>query len=174
MLYEITVPEAGFSITEGTIIKWHKKVGDKVQEGETIVSVETDKIVVEIPSQCMGVLDRNKARSGRNGVPSERSWGWWKVKESKRWLLPQNHRNALPRLKRRREERAPPNEGTYPLWRRTSPRSLGSIWPKSPPEAVQEDESLKRTCSNLPRRKRRLHRKRKSLLKQRNARRRCY
>jgi broad specificity phosphatase PhoE len=48
MLYEIKVPEAGFSITEGTVVQWHKNVGERIQEGETIVSVETDKVVVEI------------------------------------------------------------------------------------------------------------------------------
>ena len=56
MDYEITVPEAGFSITEGTIVQWHKSVGQRVEEGETVVSVETDKVVVEIPAQCTGVL----------------------------------------------------------------------------------------------------------------------
>lgn len=69
MLYEITVPEAGFSVTEGTIIKWHKKVGDNVEEGETVVSVETDKIVVEIPSQCTGVLVEIKHEVGET-VPT--------------------------------------------------------------------------------------------------------
>ncbi len=56
MEYEIKVPEAGFSITEATVVQWHKNVGERVQEGETIVSVETDKVVVEIPAQCNGVL----------------------------------------------------------------------------------------------------------------------
>jgi pyruvate/2-oxoglutarate dehydrogenase complex dihydrolipoamide acyltransferase (E2) component len=56
MLYEIKVPEAGFSITEGTVVQWYKSIGERVQEGETIVSVETDKVVVEIPAQCTGVL----------------------------------------------------------------------------------------------------------------------
>ncbi len=69
MLYEITLPEAGFSVTEGTIKKWHKKVGDKVQEDETVVSVETDKIVVDIPSQCTGVLVEIKHEVGET-VPT--------------------------------------------------------------------------------------------------------
>lgn len=64
MLYEIKVPEAGFSITEGTVVQWHKTVGDKVQEGETIVSVETDKIVVEIPARYTGVLIEIKHEVG--------------------------------------------------------------------------------------------------------------
>ena len=56
MEYEIKVPEAGFSITEGTVVEWHKRVGERIQEGEPIVSVETDKVVVEIPAQCTGIL----------------------------------------------------------------------------------------------------------------------
>jgi pyruvate dehydrogenase E2 component (dihydrolipoamide acetyltransferase) len=64
MEYEIKVPEAGFSITEATVVQWHKDVGERVQEGETIVSVETDKIVVEIPAQCTGVLIEIKHEVG--------------------------------------------------------------------------------------------------------------
>jgi pyruvate/2-oxoglutarate dehydrogenase complex dihydrolipoamide acyltransferase (E2) component len=64
MEYEIKVPQAGFSITEGTIVQWHKGVGQRVQEGETVVSIETDKVVVEIPAQCMGVLIEIKHEVG--------------------------------------------------------------------------------------------------------------
>lgn len=64
MLFEIKVPEAGFSITEGTVVQWHKNVGEMVQEGEPIVSVETDKVVVEIPSLCTGVLVEIKHEVG--------------------------------------------------------------------------------------------------------------
>jgi len=64
MLYEIKVPEAGFSITEGTVVQWHKNVGEKVQEEETLVSVETDKVVVEIPALCTGVLIEIKHEVG--------------------------------------------------------------------------------------------------------------
>src|SRR4030065_1129417 len=64
MLYEIKVPEAGFSVTEGTVVQWHKNVGEKVQEGETIVSVETDKVVVEIPARYTGVLIEIKHEVG--------------------------------------------------------------------------------------------------------------
>jgi pyruvate dehydrogenase E2 component (dihydrolipoamide acetyltransferase) len=64
MEYEIKVPQAGFSITEGTIVQWYKSVGQKVREGETIVSVETDKVVVEIPAQCTGILIEIKYEVG--------------------------------------------------------------------------------------------------------------
>ena len=64
MEYEIKVPQAGFSITEGTIVQWHKSIGQRVQEGETVVSIETDKVVVEIPAQCTGVLIEIKHEVG--------------------------------------------------------------------------------------------------------------
>ena len=64
MEFEIKVPQAGFSITEGTIVQWHKSIGQKVQEGETVVSIETDKVVVEIPAQCTGVLIEIKHEVG--------------------------------------------------------------------------------------------------------------
>ena len=56
MLHEIQMPQAGFSITEGTIVGWSKKIGERVQKDETIVVVETDKVTVEIPAQVAGVL----------------------------------------------------------------------------------------------------------------------
>src|SRR4030043_177768 len=64
MEFEIKVPQAGFSITEGTIVQWHKRIGQRVQEGETVVSIETDKVVVEIPAQCTGVLIEIKHEVG--------------------------------------------------------------------------------------------------------------
>jgi len=64
MLVEIKVPDAGFSITEGTVVEWHKNVGEEVQDGEPVVSVETDKIVIEIPALCTGVLVEIKHEVG--------------------------------------------------------------------------------------------------------------
>jgi len=61
---EITMPEAGFSVTEGTVVKWYKNVGERVAEGENVVSVETDKITVDIPSEKAGVLREIRAREG--------------------------------------------------------------------------------------------------------------
>jgi len=64
-MIEIKMPEAGFSITEGTVIEWYKKIGDKVEEGENIVSVETDKITVEVPAEKAGILHEVRYSSGQ-------------------------------------------------------------------------------------------------------------
>ncbi len=53
---EVVMPQMGESITEGTIVKWHKKVGDQVKLDETLLEISTDKVDSEIPSPGAGVL----------------------------------------------------------------------------------------------------------------------
>jgi 2-oxoglutarate dehydrogenase complex dihydrolipoamide succinyltransferase (E2) component len=53
---EVVMPQMGESIAEGTIVKWHKKVGDKVQKDEVLLEISTDKVDSEIPSPAAGVL----------------------------------------------------------------------------------------------------------------------
>lgn len=53
---EVVMPQMGESIAEGTIVKWHKKVGDKVKKDETLLEISTDKVDSEIPSPAAGVL----------------------------------------------------------------------------------------------------------------------
>ena len=55
-IIEIAMPKMGESVMEGTIIKWHKKVGDKVNKDETIFEISTDKVDTEIPSPEEGTL----------------------------------------------------------------------------------------------------------------------
>jgi len=55
-IVEIEMPKMGESVMEGTIIKWHKKVGDKVKKDETIFEISTDKVDTEIPSPVDGTL----------------------------------------------------------------------------------------------------------------------
>jgi 2-oxoglutarate dehydrogenase E2 component (dihydrolipoamide succinyltransferase) len=55
-LVEIEMPKMGESVMEGTIIKWYKKVGDKVGKDETIFEISTDKVDTEIPSPIDGTL----------------------------------------------------------------------------------------------------------------------
>jgi 2-oxoglutarate dehydrogenase complex dihydrolipoamide succinyltransferase (E2) component len=53
---EVVMPQMGESITEGTIVKWHKKIGDAVKKDETLLDISTDKVDSEIPSPAAGVL----------------------------------------------------------------------------------------------------------------------
>jgi len=55
---EVIMPQMGESIAEGTIVKWHKKVGDPVKKDETLLEISTDKVDSEIPSPSGGVLKK--------------------------------------------------------------------------------------------------------------------
>ena len=56
MLIDIAMPKMGESVMEGTIIKWFKKVGDKVKKDETIFEISTDKVDTEVPSPEEGIV----------------------------------------------------------------------------------------------------------------------
>ena len=53
---DIIMPKMGESVSEGTIIKWHKKVGDAVKQDEIIFEISTDKVDTEIPASTSGIL----------------------------------------------------------------------------------------------------------------------
>ncbi len=61
---EIVMPKMGESVSEGTIIKWHKQEGDKVERDEIIFEISTDKVDTEIPSPADGVLQQIKVPEG--------------------------------------------------------------------------------------------------------------
>ena len=56
MIVEVNVPVFAESISEGTLLSWHKKVGESVGRDETLVEIETDKVVLEVPAPQAGVL----------------------------------------------------------------------------------------------------------------------
>ena len=58
MSEKIIVPALGESITEATVAKWIKKVGDTVEADEPIVELETDKVNLEVPSPVTGILEK--------------------------------------------------------------------------------------------------------------------
>src|SRR5437773_5659561 len=64
IMVDIRVPTLGESVTEATIGKWFKKVGDAVAADETLVELETDKVTIEVPSPAAGVLSDIAAKDG--------------------------------------------------------------------------------------------------------------
>ena len=67
--YELKLPKLGESVTEGTLGKWLKKPGDKVEKYELLVEVQTDKVSTEIPSPVSGTLKDVKVQEGET-VPN--------------------------------------------------------------------------------------------------------
>ena len=61
---DIIMPKMGESVNEGTIIKWHKKVGDTVKRDEIIFEISTDKVDTEIPAAEAGVLSDILVKEG--------------------------------------------------------------------------------------------------------------
>ncbi len=61
---KVTLPEMGESVTEGSIVEWRKRVGDQVNEGDTLVDVTTDKVDVEVPATAAGVITQLYGKEG--------------------------------------------------------------------------------------------------------------
>lgn len=64
MKVEVKIPEIGRDIKEVKIVRWMKKQGEKVKEGETILEIETEKVSFEIQASASGVLSKRLAREG--------------------------------------------------------------------------------------------------------------
>ena len=56
MLIEVKVPQLSESVSEATLVSWHKKEGDAVGRDENLIDIETDKVVLETPAPAAGVL----------------------------------------------------------------------------------------------------------------------
>ena len=64
MSNQILVPSLGESVTEATVSKWLKQVGEEVASDEPLVELETDKVNVEVPSPLTGTLSSIKVKEG--------------------------------------------------------------------------------------------------------------
>ena len=71
MATEIKVPVLPESVSDATIASWHKKVGDAVKRDENIVDLETDKVVLEVPSTVDGVIKELKFEEGATVTSSQ-------------------------------------------------------------------------------------------------------
>ena len=65
MAADVVMPQMGESIFEGTVTKWLKKPGDKVERDEPLFEISTDKVDAEIPSPSAGVLKEIKVKEGQ-------------------------------------------------------------------------------------------------------------
>ena len=66
MSVELIVPTLGESITEATVSKWLKKIGESFEVDEPLVEIETDKITVEVPAPSAGVLSEIAVQEGKD------------------------------------------------------------------------------------------------------------
>ena len=71
MIIEVQVPQLSESVAEGTLASWKKKVGDAVGRDEILIDIETDKVVLEVPSPGAGVLVEIVKGDGETVVSGE-------------------------------------------------------------------------------------------------------
>jgi pyruvate dehydrogenase E2 component (dihydrolipoamide acetyltransferase) len=64
MATDVVMPQMGESIAEGTIVRWIKKVGDKVDRDEPLFEISTDKVDAEIPSPAAGIVSEIRVQEG--------------------------------------------------------------------------------------------------------------
>ncbi|WP_308905467.1 2-oxoglutarate dehydrogenase complex dihydrolipoyllysine-residue succinyltransferase [Neisseria mucosa] len=64
MIIDVKVPMLSESVSEGTLLEWKKKVGEAVERDEILIDIETDKVVLEVPSPQAGVLVEIIAQNG--------------------------------------------------------------------------------------------------------------
>ncbi len=62
---DVIMPQMGESIAEGTVTRWHKKVGDRVERDEALFEISTDKVDTEIPSPVSGILSEIRVGEGQ-------------------------------------------------------------------------------------------------------------
>ena len=66
MSVSVSMPQLGESVTEGTVTRWLKKEGERVEADEPLLEVSTDKVDTEIPSPVSGHPARHHGRGGRD------------------------------------------------------------------------------------------------------------
>jgi 2-oxoglutarate dehydrogenase E2 component (dihydrolipoamide succinyltransferase) len=71
MLIEVKVPVLPESITEATLVNWHKKAGEAVSRDENLIDIETDKVVLELPAPSAGVLAEIRRPDGSTVTAQE-------------------------------------------------------------------------------------------------------
>ncbi len=62
---EVVMPQMGVSVSEGTITKWNKQVGDRVEADETLLEISTDKVDTEVPSPASGIVSEILVQEGQ-------------------------------------------------------------------------------------------------------------
>src|SRR5436189_246103 len=61
---QVTLPKMGESVTEGTILEWHKQEGERVEADQAVVELSTDKVDMELPAPAAGTITEILAEEG--------------------------------------------------------------------------------------------------------------
>ena len=61
----VTMPKFGMKMEEGAIVRWFRQPGETIQKGEVLLEIESDKAVMEVPSEFTGTVTRHLAPVGK-------------------------------------------------------------------------------------------------------------
>jgi pyruvate dehydrogenase E2 component (dihydrolipoamide acetyltransferase) len=162
---DVIMPKMGESVSEGTIIKWHKKVGDKIKRDEIIFEISTDKVDTEIPSPADGFLEEIKVKEGdtvevgtvvavineNGGTSTSTSHKESEIKEAEMETshkeVKTNQETAPPKAEKEEVNKETGSDGN--IVEITMPKMGESVmegtiikWHKKVGEAVKKDETL--------------------------------
>ena len=109
---DVVMPQMGESIVEGTLTKWLKKSGDKVERDEPLFEISTDKVDTEIPSPAAGTLGELLVQEGQtvqvNAIVARINEGGWRVRRPRAAKPPQPRLRLLPSAGSARSRAATP------------------------------------------------------------------
>ena len=71
MSVEVKVPQLPESVTDATLVAWHKTAGDQVSRDENLVDLETDKVVLEVPAPIAGTIAEIRIENGSTVTSGE-------------------------------------------------------------------------------------------------------
>lgn len=117
MAVEVKVPILAESVAEATLMKWHKKVGDSVQRGDSLIDIETDKVTLEVAAPDNGILseilkhdgeevrsDEVIARIDTGGAAAEKTVETKPVKVPEEKVEPAPQQQSLPEIENKHVE----------------------------------------------------------------------
>ena len=127
-IVDVKVPQLSESVAEATLLQWKKKAGEAVTADETLIEIETDKVVLEVPAPASGVLAEIVKSDGGTVVSAEVIARIDTEAKSATPARPQNPRHRQrPPLQRRRLLRLPQLRGQA---HRLRCLQLQSSWPR--------------------------------------------
>ncbi|HXW55326.1 MAG TPA: 2-oxoglutarate dehydrogenase, E2 component, dihydrolipoamide succinyltransferase [Candidatus Cybelea sp.] len=120
MAVDVVMPQMGESIFEGTITKWLKKPGDKIERDEPLFEISTDKVDAEIPSPAAGVLKEVKVNEGQT-VPVQTVVATIEAGGAAAQTAPSPAKQAPAPVPAQAKAEPPPSSASAPAARMPSP-----------------------------------------------------
>src|SRR5215211_608925 len=148
---QVVMPAMGDSVSEGTILEWHKQAGDSVSEDETIVEISTDKVDAEVPAPAAGTVVKVHVAEGDTVTvgallaeiaPGEATAGGEASGRDRSSAPDAPEGPEAPAAEDTEDGAGQAVEITMPAMGESVSEGVILEWAKQPGEAVEEDETI--------------------------------